>query len=61
MVTFSEDVAQLYRTDNTSADPESAGNDLEDISREFDDNSGFAIVINGHSLVHCLTPELELK
>lgn len=61
VVTFSEDVAQLYRTENTSTDPESMGNDLEEISREFDENSGFAIVINGHSLVHCLTPELELK
>lgn len=24
-----------------------------------EDNTGFAIVINGHSLVHCLTPEME--
>lgn len=26
-----------------------------------EDNTGFAIVINGHALVHCLTPELEEK
>lgn len=26
-----------------------------------EDNTGFAIVINGHSLVHCLTPEMEDK
>ncbi|KAL9879573.1 ATPase phospholipid transporting 8B isoform 10-T11 [Glossina fuscipes fuscipes] len=26
-----------------------------------DDHTGFAIVINGHSLVHCLSPELEAR
>lgn len=26
-----------------------------------DDSNGFAIVINGHSLVHCLHPKLEEK
>uniref|UniRef100_A0A336MRN3 P-type phospholipid transporter n=1 Tax=Culicoides sonorensis TaxID=179676 RepID=A0A336MRN3_CULSO len=26
-----------------------------------EENTGFAIVINGHSLVHCLTPEMEDK
>lgn len=26
---------------------------------DMEDNTGFAIVINGHSLVHCLTPEME--
>lgn len=26
-----------------------------------EDNTGFAIVINGHSLVHCLEPDLEEK
>lgn len=28
---------------------------------EIEENTGFAIVVNGHSLVHCLTPELEEK
>lgn len=60
VVTFSADVAQLYKTEHNS-DPESLTNDLEEISQEFDESSGFAIVINGHSLVHCLTPELEIK
>lgn len=60
VVTFSADVAQLYRTEH-NPDPESLTNDLEEISQEFDESSGFAIVINGHSLVHCLTPELEIK
>lgn len=59
-MTFSADVAQLYQTRNNS-DPEALANDLEEISQEFEDSSGFAIVINGHSLVHCLTPELEIK
>nr|XP_017030712.1 phospholipid-transporting ATPase ID isoform X1 [Drosophila kikkawai] len=26
-----------------------------------DENTGFALVVNGHSLVHCLSPELETK
>lgn len=26
---------------------------------DIEENTGFAIVINGHSLVHCLSPELE--
>lgn len=26
-----------------------------------EENSGFAIVVNGHSLVHCLAPDLEAK
>uniref|UniRef100_W8BEM1 Phospholipid-transporting ATPase n=1 Tax=Ceratitis capitata TaxID=7213 RepID=W8BEM1_CERCA len=26
-----------------------------------EENTGFAIVVNGHSLVHCLSPELESK
>uniref|UniRef100_A0A182NRB6 Phospholipid-transporting ATPase n=1 Tax=Anopheles dirus TaxID=7168 RepID=A0A182NRB6_9DIPT len=28
---------------------------------DIDENTGVALVINGHSLVHCLTPELESK
>lgn len=28
---------------------------------EIDENTGFAMVVNGHSLVHCLTPQLEEK
>lgn len=30
-------------------------------TEEIEENTGFAIVINGHSLVHCLTPELEAR
>lgn len=53
-IVFSADVAQLYRG---LRDPERLES-MEEIS-DIDENSGFAIVINGHSLVHCLTPELE--
>ncbi|XP_032594914.1 phospholipid-transporting ATPase ID isoform X4 [Drosophila grimshawi] len=28
---------------------------------EVDESTGFALVVNGHSLVHCLSPELETK
>lgn len=54
LIDFSADVAQLYRGIN---DPERMES-FEEIS-DIDENSGFAIVINGHSLVHCLMPELE--
>lgn len=56
VVTFSADVATLYREQK---DPEKVDELEEQLSDEFDENSGFAIVVNGHSLVHCLTPELE--
>lgn len=50
-------MAQLYRG---AKDPEQMEKmESIDESIELDENSGFAIVINGHSLVHCLTPELE--
>ncbi|XP_031638673.1 probable phospholipid-transporting ATPase IM isoform X1 [Contarinia nasturtii] len=58
VVTFSADVATLYRQQN---DPEKLENLEEVISGDFDENSGFAIIINGHSLIHCLTPELETR
>lgn len=57
VVTFSADVAQLYRAQN---DPEKMEN-FEELSTTVDKHSGFAIVINGHSLIHCLTPELEMR
>lgn len=57
VVTFSADVATLYREQK---DPEKMNeHEDEQLSAEFDENSGFAIVVNGHSLVHCLAPELE--
>lgn len=57
VVTFSADVATLYREQK---DPEKMEN-LEELSADFDENSGFAIIINGHSLSYCLSPELEMR
>lgn len=58
VVTFSADVATLYREQK---DPEKMEELEEELSGDFDENSGFAIIINGHSLIHCLTPELETR
>lgn len=58
VVTFSADVATLYREQK---DPEKMENLEEELSGDLDENSGFAIIINGHSLIHCLTPELETR
>ncbi|XP_037913850.1 phospholipid-transporting ATPase ID isoform X2 [Hermetia illucens] len=52
VVTFSAECNQLFEGSEKNSKDNSHSNDLED-------NSGFAIVINGHSLVYCLTPELE--
>lgn len=57
VVTFSADVATLYREQK---DPEKLEN-VEELASDFDENSGFAIIINGHSLSHCLSPELEAR
>lgn len=32
---------------------------IHDSHSDVEENTGFAIVVNGHSLVHCLTSELE--
>ncbi|XP_055326985.1 phospholipid-transporting ATPase ID isoform X3 [Sitodiplosis mosellana] len=58
VVTFSADVATLYREQK---DPEKLEELAEELSKDIDENSGFAIIINGHSLIHCLTPELETR
>lgn len=51
VVTFSSEVSNLFNGNNpTPASPEGD-----------DPSAGFAIVINGHSLVHCLSVELEQK
>lgn len=57
MVTFSADVATLYR----EKDPEKLDEVEEELNTDLDENSGFAIIINGHSLSHCLSPELESR
>lgn len=40
-------------------DAEKARGEPADNNCDMEENSGFAIVINGHSLVYCLTSELE--
>lgn len=36
-------------------------NPQKDDHIDIEENTGFAIVVNGHSLVYCLSPELESK
>ncbi|XP_075154288.1 ATPase phospholipid transporting 8B isoform X2 [Haematobia irritans] len=58
VVTFSAETNELYDT------LEKGGSAARNALREdeiVEENTGFAIVINGHSLVHCLAPELEAR
>ncbi|XP_065363249.1 phospholipid-transporting ATPase ID isoform X2 [Calliphora vicina] len=58
VVTFSAETNELYDT------LEKGGSAARNVLRDdeiVEENTGFAIVINGHSLVHCLSPELETK
>ncbi|XP_063906623.1 probable phospholipid-transporting ATPase IM isoform X3 [Zophobas morio] len=59
VVTFRWD-DDIERCENTraSAELEYHGGSIEDATVE-ETTAGFAIVINGHSLVHCLHPQLE--
>ncbi|XP_055690587.1 phospholipid-transporting ATPase ID isoform X4 [Lutzomyia longipalpis] len=53
VVTFSAECDQIFDGGEKGATgPSATATDVEE-------NTGFAIVINGHSLVHCLSPELE--
>ncbi|KAM7346677.1 ATPase phospholipid transporting 8B isoform 2-T2 [Cochliomyia hominivorax] len=58
VVTFSAETNELY--DNLEKGGSAARNALRE-DEIVEENTGFAIVINGHSLVHCLSPELETK
>lgn len=40
-------------------DAEKGSGENADNNCDIEENSGFAIVINGHSLVYCLSSELE--
>ncbi|XP_068154380.1 phospholipid-transporting ATPase ID isoform X8 [Drosophila tropicalis] len=42
-------------------DPEKSEDGRTPSSIVVDESTGFALVVNGHSLVHCLSPELESK
>ncbi|XP_012160647.1 phospholipid-transporting ATPase ID isoform X2 [Ceratitis capitata] len=57
VVTFSAECNELY--DNLEKGEEGATTLRPD--EIIEENTGFAIVVNGHSLVHCLSPELESK
>nr|NP_001287296.1 ATPase 8B, isoform I [Drosophila melanogaster]AHN57295.1 ATPase 8B, isoform I [Drosophila melanogaster] len=54
VVTFSAECNNLFGDEKGSEDGGTA-------SIVVDENTGFALVVNGHSLVHCLSPELENK
>ncbi|XP_073834167.1 ATPase phospholipid transporting 8B isoform X2 [Musca autumnalis] len=58
VVTFSAETNELY--DNLEKGGSAARNALRE-DEVVEENTGFAIVINGHSLVHCLSPELESR
>nr|XP_036221237.1 phospholipid-transporting ATPase ID isoform X7 [Bactrocera oleae] len=57
VVTFSAECNELYDNIEKGEDGTSALHPDEII----EENTGFAIVVNGHSLVYCLSPELESK
>ncbi|KAL5275865.1 ATP8B2 family protein [Megaselia abdita] len=60
VVTFSRDVSKLYN----GVDVEKAVNNSRPttpVESQLDGSADFAIVINGHSLVYCLSPELETR
>ncbi|XP_070137121.1 phospholipid-transporting ATPase ID isoform X2 [Drosophila bipectinata] len=54
VVTFSAEYNDLFGDEKKSEGGGTA-------SIMIDENTGFALVVNGHSLVHCLSPELENK
>ncbi|XP_055698047.1 phospholipid-transporting ATPase ID isoform X4 [Phlebotomus papatasi] len=53
VVTFSAECDQIFDGGEKGATGAST------TATDIEENTGFAIVINGHSLVHCLSPELE--
>lgn len=58
LYSFSAETNELY--DTLEKGGSAARNALRD-DEIVEENTGFAIVINGHSLVHCLSPELESR
>lgn len=53
---FSADIDQIYENEK---DPEKPKIENGTASDDVEENTGFAIVVNGHSLVYCLSSELE--
>jgi magnesium-transporting ATPase (P-type) len=60
IVTFSSETEKMFENNNSRQGQKLSNNSKED-SIEYEENSGFAIVVNGHSLVHCLAGDLEQK
>lgn len=60
IVTFSSEADKIFEEENARVNQKLTSNGKED-SIEYDENSGFAIVVNGHSLVYCLANDLEQK
>ncbi|CRK86707.1 CLUMA_CG000540, isoform A [Clunio marinus] len=63
IVTFSSEVEKIFENSETGKREQtvSGANVLAKEPPEIEDASGFAIVINGHSLVHCLAVDMEQK
>lgn len=57
IVNFSSQVDNIFENNQSSG----ANNSQPSPPDGEDTSAGFAIVVNGHSLVHCLSPELEQK
>ncbi|XP_030564807.1 phospholipid-transporting ATPase ID isoform X2 [Drosophila novamexicana] len=56
VVTFSAECTDLFGDAEKSEDGRRTAPSVV-----VDESTGFALVVNGHSLVHCLSPELETK
>ncbi|XP_032594917.1 phospholipid-transporting ATPase ID isoform X7 [Drosophila grimshawi] len=56
VVTFSAECQNIFGDGRKSVDGRQTP-----AASEVDESTGFALVVNGHSLVHCLSPELETK
>lgn len=52
----SADIDQIYENEK---DPEKPNIENGAAAEDVEENTGFAIVVNGHSLVYCLSSELE--
>ena len=58
---FSSEVDTIFENNQTSRDQTKASDSTPSKDPDIEDGSGFAIVVNGHSLVHCLSIDMEQK
>lgn len=61
VVTFSSEAAKIFEENPRGTNNNNKLTNSKEDSIEYDENSGFAIVVNGHSLVYCLANDLEQK